>query len=102
MGRIRVDHSRFEQVAGKIDEYVRKHKSEMAAANSEVQGVYSSWQGEDAAKFQLQWEGVAAGDSVSQKMLNSLENYAEFLRFAATQYREAQANAVNRANGLPR
>lgn len=99
---IKVDHSRFENVAKAIDNYINKHKSNMTKANQEITTLSSTWQGQDFMQFQAQWNRITDNGSTSQKMTKAMENYAQFLRFAANKYKEAQAKAVNRANGIPR
>ena len=49
-----------------------------------------------------EWQQIKGADSTSDKMLKSLDSYADFLRFAASKYKSAQANAINRANRLPK
>ena len=99
---IKVDHSRFESTASAIDTYVRTHKNKMNSANGEVNTLSGSWQGTDFTQFKTQWNRVTANDSTSQKMIKAMENYAEFLRFAANKYKEAQTKAVNRAINIPK
>lgn len=53
-------------------------------------------------KLKTECQQMSASGSTSDKMLKSLDNYADFLRFAANKYKSAQANAINRANRLPR
>ena len=56
----------------------------------------------DYNQLKKEWQQIKGSDSTSDRMLKSLDNYADFLRFAANKYKSAQANAINRANGLPR
>lgn len=97
---IKVNHSNFETAAGAIDTYISRHKKNMAAADKEVQILDATWQGKDSKQFQQQWNRINNNDSTSKNMTKSLENYAKFLRFAASQYKEAQSRAVNSANWL--
>ncbi|MCP8969379.1 WXG100 family type VII secretion target [Ectobacillus ponti] len=100
MGHIRVNHSKFEAAAAAIETYVANHGKNMNAASQEVTALSSSWQGKDSAQFQQQWDRVADNDSTAKKMAKSMESYAKFLRYAAGEYKNAQAKAVNRANDL--
>jgi uncharacterized protein YukE len=97
---IKVNHSQFENAADAIDTYLSSQKKNMAAAESEVKNLGTTWQGTDSKQFQLQWNQVEDNDSTSKNMTKALENYANFLRFAASTYKEAQSKAVNRANWL--
>lgn len=102
MAYIKVDHSKFESTASAIDSYCRKHKTKMLSIEQSVTALASSWQGPDYNQLKIETQQLNATDSVSYKMLVSLGNYADFLRFAANKYKSAQANAINRANKLPR
>jgi WXG100 family type VII secretion target len=99
---ISADRSRLDRAAGTIDTYVSNHKNKMNSANGEISTLSNSWQGRDFNQFRTQWNRVTANDSTSQKMISAMENYARFLRFASNRYKEAQANAVNRANSIPK
>ena len=100
---IKVNHSEFETAASAIDSFVNDTmKKQMNNAEKEVDGLAASWQGRDYMQFKSQWSKVTGSDSSYTKMLKALESYSKFLRYAAKQYKEAQARAVNRANGLPR
>ena len=48
------------------------------------------------------WDLIRSNDSVSGRMIRSFQNYSDFLRFASKKYKDAQSNAVNRANRLPK
>lgn len=100
MGYIDVDHSKFETAAKAIETYVEKHKSNMNLANQQVGILSAMWQGKDFTEFKHKWNQVTEGSSTSHKMTKALENYADFLRYAGNQYKEAQSKAVNRANNL--
>lgn len=95
-----VNHSKFESAADAIDTYVRQHKKNMDSADLAVKELSITWRGKDAEQFEHQWDKANEGVSTSKKMINALENYADFLRFAAGEYKSAQSKAVNRANWL--
>lgn len=97
---IKVDHSKFDATASEIESYITKFKKNMSSADKEVTSLRSSWDGNDYNQFQSQWQKVSGTDSTSQQMLKSLENYAKFLRYSSSQYKEAQTKAVNKANSL--
>lgn len=102
MAYIQVDHSRFESTAAAIDDYVRLLNEKMRSAQGEITALASSWQGSDFTQFQAEFDKVDNEDSVHMQMVRSLESYARYLRFAASQYKSAQARAVDRANSLPK
>ncbi len=102
MANIKVDHSYFEKTASAIDFYIKKHNTKMNSIDQSIVSLNSSWQGPDYNQFKEEWRQIKGFDSTSDKMLKSLRNYADFLRFAANKYKSAQANAITRANRLPK
>jgi len=102
MAYIKVDHSRFEATANAMDTYVSSHKSHMNKANTEITDLSKAWQGADYNQFKSKWNQVMGKNSISQKMISAMEDYAKFLRFSANTYKQAQANAVNGVNSIPR
>lgn len=102
MAYIKVDHSKFEGAASAVDGYVTLMKNKMRSAQGEVTALSSSWQGGDFDQFKTEFEKLDHEDSTHRKMLKAMESYAKYLRFAGNKYKDAQARAVNRANGLPR
>lgn len=102
MANIKVDHSQLEKTAAAIDTYIVKHRNNMQAINQSVISLGASWRGSDYNQVHIEWQQINASDSTSGRMLKSLDNYADFLRFAANKYKSAQTNAINRANNLPR
>ena len=100
MAYISVDHSKFEPAASEIDSYVEYMKKKMGEADGDVAAMHSNWEGSDYTHFINQWDKVTNGESTYTQMVKSLESYAKYLRFAAGKYKDAQANAVNRANRL--
>ena len=102
MANIKVDHSQFERTASAIETYISKHKTKMNTIDRSIASLSSSWQGNDYTQLKKEWQQIQGSDSTSDKMLKSLDNYADFLRFAANKYKSAQVNAINRANKLPR
>ena len=102
MAYIKVDHSKFESAARAIDNYVSDMKTKMSSANGEVNTLSATWQGSDFTQFKSQWDKVTNSGSTYSQMLKALESYSDYLRYAASKYKNAQANAINRANSLPR
>lgn len=102
MAYVKVDYSKFEHAASAIDTYISRHRSNMNSIDREITNLSATWQGKDYNVLKNEWNEMKAHDSTSEKMIKSLKNYAEYLRMAAKKYKEAQSNAVNRANSLPR
>ncbi len=103
MAYIRVNHKKFEDVADAIDKYVSALKSGMLQADIDMKMVLGmGWSGADFEQFKQEWSKVDDKDSVHAQMIKSLESYAKYLRYAASEYKKAQSSAVNRANSLPR
>lgn len=102
MAYIKVDHSKFEGAASAIDSYVKLMKNKMQNAQNEVSTLSATWQGSDFVQFRKEFDKVDNNDSTHVKMVKVLESYSRYLRYASKKYRDAQARAVNRANGLPR
>ncbi len=101
MAYIKVDHSQFEKTATTIETYVINHKKNMQSINQSVISLNSDWSGKDYAQLRKEWQEINSSESTSGKMIKSLENYADYLRFAANKYKSAQSAAINRANSLP-
>lgn len=97
---IKVDHSKFESTANKIDNYISEAKRKMNSMNNEMSGLMSGFSGKDAAAFSGQWDKVDEEGSVYRNMNKSLQSYSDFLREAGKKYRDAQTNAINRANRI--
>lgn len=102
MAYIKVDHSKFESAATEVDKYTTLLKNQMKSAQGEVTNLSSNWQGGDFSQFKTEFDKVDNRDSTHSKMVKSLDSYADFLRYASSQYKSAQIRAVNRANSLPR
>lgn len=102
MAYIKVDHSKFEGTADSIEAYVKLLKQKMGNCQMELLGLSIVWSGDDFTSFKNEFKKLDDKDSTHMQYINSLESYAKFLRYAAEKYKDTQAKAVNRANGLPR
>lgn len=102
MAKIKVDHGKLRKTAADIDNYISKHKKNMQKINTNVISLNKSWQGKDYNQVKTEWAQMMAKDSTSGKMLESLENYSSFLKYAAKTYMDTQSKAINRANLLPK
>ena len=101
MPYIRVDHSRFEAAAKQMEDYLAFTKSKMLFANASANHLLSSgWKGNDAGAFRSKWSEIIGNGSTYMKMMKSLKSYADYLRYAASCYKQAQADAVNRARRI--
>ena len=100
MAYIMVDYRRLEKTAGDIDGYINSHKRAMSEIDNNIVSLGASWQGEDYFQLQREWDEMKSVSSTSEIMLKSLDNYADFLRWAARKYKQAQADAISRANRL--
>ena len=94
---IHVDYSKFNKTAEELETYIKNHEKNMKRATQEVKALSSTWQGKDAATFQNQWNGVTEKGSTSEAMIQAIQNYADFLRYAGKQYKDAQKEAVDHA-----
>lgn len=102
MSYIKVDHSKFETAASAMDSYIAEMKRKMTSIELAVKNLNTNWEGSDQVFFMKQWETVLASESTYSKMVKECEEYAKYLRFAGGKYKDAQANAINRANNLPK
>jgi len=102
MAYIRVDHKKLIVAADAVKDYRGLLTSKMQIANQIVDDMRASWRGDDAVQFQHQWDLVSAEGSVCRKMSDSLKSYEDYLRFASDTYKNAQIDAVNMADSLPR
>lgn len=103
MAYIKVDHSKFESAASAIDSYIGLMRRKMLSANAEIEYLHTgNWQGVDSSRFVEKWKRVMEDTSTYGQMIESLDSYAKFLRYAADKYKTAQTEAINRANSLPK
>ncbi len=97
MAYIKVDIAELEKTAAVVDEYVAVHKKRTAAIDRTMDGLNASWQGTDYDQVRKQWKEMIQKGSTSNKMLQSLEHYADSLRSAGAAYKNAKERAINRA-----
>ena len=102
MAYIKVDHSKFEGAASAIDDYVSLMRNKMGSAQGDIKTLAYSWQGSDFNQFKFEFDKLDNNNSVHSQMIKAMQSYSKYLRFAASKYKEAQINAINRANRLPR
>ncbi|RHW42731.1 hypothetical protein D1B31_03865 [Neobacillus notoginsengisoli] len=97
---IKVNYNEFDKAADAIETYITRQKTNMEKATREVNVLAGSWKGKDYQSFKVKWNELAGAGSTADSFAKSLESYAKVLRYAATQYKEAQKKAINRANSL--
>lgn len=102
MANIKVDYRSMDNAISSVDSYIRTAEAKMTAAQREVSYLASNWRGSDASKYMEQWNTVTSEGSAYRKMINALKSYSSFLKCAESEYKNAQARAINRANALPR
>lgn len=102
MAYIEVNHRNLQSIASEVDSYISRQKSMTQTITQTINGLSTSWQGDDYAQFKNSWLHSESSNSTLDNMIKSLDGYAEFLRYAAKKYIDAQEKAVNRANRLPR
>ena len=102
MASIKVDHSKFEPAAKEIDEYVAYLRKQMREVQNDGWNLMQNWQGADYVQFRARLDKIDNSDSTHAQMIKALESYAKFLRYAGQKYRDAQADAIRRANSLPK
>lgn len=101
MSYIKVDHSRLEKAADELEKRISAHDTYMKQANDKVRILNSSFSGTDYNAYEAQWRTVTEEGSTSKNIIKTTQAYADFLRYAASQYKKAQSDAVNRANKIP-
>ncbi len=102
MATIRVDQSRLKRSSNTVSQYLSSMKSNMRTAQQEISRLSTEWQGKDATQFAAQWDQITSGNSSYNRALKALESYANYLKMAEKEYKNAQSRAINRANALPR
>ncbi len=101
MAYIKVDHSQLIRTAERIDICVENYRRHMKGIDDAVTGLGRKWQGADYDQLKQEWNQIKGNNSASSDMEKAMRSYADFLRFAAGKYKNAQSNAINRANRLP-
>ena len=102
MAVIKVDYTKLDEAANAVEAYAEKMASTKNSMDIEITWLKTVWDGKDADAFMQAWNKVDGKDSVHSNMRNALLNYAKYLRYCAQQYKSAQADAINRANNLPK
>ena len=101
MAYIQISDSQFLTTANQIDDYLSFMKKKMQEADQKIDELSAAWQGTDEVQFRAQWAALTAPGSTYSQMVEALENYANYLRYAEKQYNGAQLRAKSRAALLP-
>jgi hypothetical protein len=103
MALIEVNHRTLRDVASEITSYCSVQDREMRSADTDIKSMlFSDWMGSDAQEFGKKWEGVDDNNSTSIKFRDSLKNFGDNLTACANEYENAQGDAYNEANRLPK
>ena len=95
---IEVNHAYLGNAARAMDSYVNFINSNMNVANGLVDSALKKdWLGSDADAFKSKWAMHSIGNSITEMMKAELRNQANMLRYAESQYKDAQSKAVGRA-----
>lgn len=98
MDSILVTPENLDSQAKKVDNKATEYYNHYAALLNDVEQFTSTdWTGEDANAFR---EKVKGFEPDFTKMKELMEEYASFLRQAATNYRNTQENVRNNIKGL--
>ncbi|WML60551.1 WXG100 family type VII secretion target [Neobacillus sp. PS2-9] len=98
MGRkIVVDPAKLESASQKIDAQAADYERQYTKLFSEVDGMGSAWQGADNLAYVTQIKGFMDD---FQAMVALMKQYSEFLKQAATVYRQTQSETINAAKKL--
>lgn len=103
MAMIEVNHKVLRDVASAITTYCTAQDREMSSADTEIKSMLTSdWLGPDALEFGKTWENVDSNDSTTVKFRETLKNFGESIATCASEYENAQGDAYNTANRLPK
>lgn len=94
---INVNYNQIMKTASDVDTYVNKLKQSMKEIDWRMWELNSNWKGKDSTVFFKEWSDIKSNNSTSSRMLTSLENYSNSLKFAANRYRDIQLQAISRA-----
>ncbi len=102
MAVIKVDYTKLDEAADAIEAYADKMESKKNSMDFQIGTLSLVWDGKDADAFKQAWKSLNEKDSVHSGMRSALREYAKYLRYCSQQYKSAQADAINRANRLPK
>ncbi len=94
---IRVEPSRLDAAANKIEGQAAEYRKLYEQLYSEVNSMSSAWQGADNLAYTSQIEGFRDDFTA---MYTLMTQYAEFLKNAAATYRQTQNEIVAQAKKL--
>lgn len=98
---IRVNHRELDAAANKIESDISARKSLATQATAQIAGMKAVWDGADYSAYLNQWNRIFDASAAYPQADKVLKSYAEYLRYASGQYKNAQASAINKANLIP-
>jgi len=97
MAKIKVTPEVLEQTAGKIEGIAADYEAQYNKLYGETDALATAWQGKDNIAFKEQIDGFKDD---FQQMKQLMDQYAQFLRQAAQQYRDTQDTIVTEVKKL--
>ena len=98
---IEIDHSYLGKTAQEIENYVNVIIKNMQLSSDEVYSLTrKKWQNMDSLTFKSKWQEQYDSSSVTEHMKAALRSYASSLRYAESQYKDAQSKAIWRSSIL--
>ncbi len=94
---IEVTPEQLESTAGLIESLAGDYKTQYEQLYSETNAMASTWSGKDNVAFTDQ---IAGFKDDFEKMYNLMNQYADFLRKSARQYRDTQDTVTAEARKL--
>lgn len=94
---IDVNHESLSSLASTVSSFRDNLERDTNRMDSSVIDSISSWSGEDKDAFLSKWNMINDSGSNYANMLTYLQYYADNLNSASVRYRNAQADAINKA-----
>lgn len=98
---VEVDFNTLGSTVGSAWNCASTLQSKKNAADSQIDGIKGSWNGQDADDFYAKWEETKNDGSSYGRLKYAVESYARYVDYCKAQYQYAQSNAYNRANSIP-
>ena len=97
MAKIDIDFKQLDSTISAIDDALKCIKSEMRKTDSDVDTLMLSWKGKDSDDFKNKWLSQTFPDSTYTKLINELESYRDFLKYARRRYYDLQRDIISNA-----
>ena len=96
MGRyIHVNLDTLGAAASALESYASSRTRLVKELTQEVDGIQSSWSGDDSTAFVTQWRALSGTDGIITSTGNSIKGYLALLQQAKQLYEKAQEESVN-------